>query len=299
MLSKLEFFEDSADRPDMLAESESLRTACQIALQGLGRDIIVTAARGGTLGVCFRAEISGASRFLKTHLSGARARANLAKEADILIRLYGGAVVHNCLDLKLADGSERLCLLMSELLPLAAPMLPEEAMAVVRGNTERLADYGPESLGLSGSFEWYLSYATRAIEALSDRRLLKSESSAELWRHISKLQDRLGSQPRAVCHGDFGPKNTMSNGTVPIAIDWEDAFWGIPGYDYLYWLTFMENRPFLHRAALGQTGLEPEVEHAILCLIVLLKSYLSVRSDAYLAHSVSIQTRIAEVLELA
>ena len=32
---------------------------------------------------------------------------------------------------------------------------------------------------------------------------------------------------RCLCHGDFSPKNIMSCGDRPLAIDWEDAFWGV------------------------------------------------------------------------
>jgi hypothetical protein len=90
----------------------------------------------------------------------------------------------------------------------------------------------------------------------------------------------------------------MLNGVMPIAIDWEDAFAGVAGYDYLYWLTFMENRPFLREAAFGRTGLAVEVERAILALVVLLKSYLAVLSGAHLSHKVAAEARIAEVLDL-
>jgi hypothetical protein len=120
----------------------------------------------------------------------------------------------------------------------------------------------------------------------------------DVRRLIAQLEDRLTRLPRALSHGDFGPKNVMVRGAVPLAIDWEDAFWGIAGYDYLYWLTFMENRPFLQSAAFGRTGLGPDVERAILALVVLLKSYLAFCSGAYLDHAVPIQARIAEILEL-
>jgi hypothetical protein len=60
----------------------------------------------------------------------------------------------------------------------------------------------------------------------------------------------------------------------------------------------MENRPFLQTAPFGRSGLSPEIERAILALVVLLKSYLAVSSGAYLKHAVSPQTRITEILEL-
>jgi 5-methylthioribose kinase len=128
--------------------------------------------------------------------------------------------------------------------------------------------------------------------------LLEQATAAETRRLIARLAESFPTLPAALCHGDFGPKNIMLAGNEPRIIDWEDAFDGIAGYDYLYWLTFMENRPFLRTAAFGQTGLSPEIERAILALVVLLKSYLAVCSGAYLSHAVSPQARIVEILEL-
>ena len=47
---------------------------------------------------------------------------------------------------------------------------------------------------------------------------------------------------RCLCHGDLGPRNIMSQGGGPVAIDREDAFWGVEGYDYLLWLTFLREQ---------------------------------------------------------
>ncbi|MGD5712523.1 phosphotransferase, partial [Xanthomonas citri pv. citri] len=123
-------------------------------------------------------------------------------------------------------------------------------------------------------------------------------TAAETRRLIARLEERFPKLPAALCHGDFGPNNIMLAGTEPLIIDWEDAFGGVDGYDYLYWLTFMENRAFLHTAAFGRAGLSPDIERAILALVVLLKSYLAVCSGAYLKHAVSPQARIAEILQL-
>jgi Phosphotransferase enzyme family len=295
VLSKIEFFETKAARPQLTAERERLLPALRHHLQSSGRDVIVTPALGGTLGICFDAKISGERRFLKTHLPGAKARASLAKEADLLLRLYGKAIVLDCFEILLSDGSARLCLLMPTLAPLAAPMQPEAAAAMVRGWGEQFGNDRPET---RVSFEQYLSCAARALATLSDRDLLETGSAREVRSLIAQLEDRLARLPRALSHGDFGPKNIMVRGAEPLAIDWEDAFWGIAGYDYLYWLTFMENRPFLQSAAFGRTALGPDVERAILVLVVLLKSYLAVCSGAYLDHAVAVQARIAEILDL-
>lgn len=294
MLGKIAFFE-TCDRIDIAADRAAILPALQRHLQSAGRAASATPVLGGTLGICFDAEIAGEKRFLKTHLPDASARASLGREADILARLYGDAIVLDRFEVTLTDGSVRLCLLMPALTPLPGPMPPADAAALMHGCHERLADWQPGDLP---SFEHYLSAAARALKTLSERDLLKQASATELRQMMSMLQERYPTLPKTLCHGDFGPKNVMLDCAEPRIIDWEDAFLGIDGYDDLYWLTFMENRPFLQTAAFGRTGLAPDIERAILALVVLLKSYLAVCSGAYLTHAVSAEARITEILQL-
>ena len=294
MLSKIAFFETD-DRPDIAADRARLLPALRQHLQSLGRDVTVAPAPGGTLGACYDADISGEKRFLKTHLPGARARANLAKEADILEQLYGNTIVLDRFEIPLGDGAARLCLVMPALVPQPAPMPPDDAAAMATVYSIRLKDRQPDGLA---SFDYYLASAAEALKTLSSRGLLDRTMATEVHRLIALLGDRIADLPGALCHGDFGPKNIMLQGTARRVIDWEDAFRGIAGYDYLYWLTFMENRPFLQEAAFGRTGLSPDIERAILVLVVLLKSYLAVLSGEHLKHAMSAEDRIAEILDL-
>ena len=298
MLSKLEFFESNTGQPERPVEHNALQIAIEKHLHAFGGTGRIEPATEGTLGVCFHADIAGTRRFVKTHMSAAQARANLTKEADILLRLYGDAVIIDRFEVQAADGTNRLCLVMAELAPLRAPMNADEAEELARGNIERLTGYRPASLAPSWDFERYIACGLRAVVLLSDAGLLENYVGAELNQILVGLSYKLGALPRALCHGDFGPKNILRDGARPIAIDWEDAFWGVAGYDYLYWLTFMDNRPFLHSAAFGRTGLHRDDERAILALVVLLKSFLAFRSGAYLRHAVSINARTAEVLDL-
>lgn len=298
VLSKIEFFETAVGAAGRLADSERLQTVLEDHFRSLGKQSIVTPAAGGTLGVCFHAKLSGEQKFLKTHLPDARARANLAKEAEIMLRLYGDVIPLEVFEVRAPDGSIRLCLLMPELTPLVAPMQPEQAAAISRECDERLGGYRPEVRASLGNLEQYLACARHALTTLLDCGLLENETATEVRRLIDQLEGYIADQPRRLCHGDFGPKNIMTIGTQPIVIDWEDAFWGIAGYDYLYWLTFMENRPFLRVAAFGKTGHSQEAERAILALVVTLKSFLAVRARTYANHKLSIQSRLLEVLDL-
>lgn len=292
MLSKIAFFE-ADDRPDIAADRARLLPALRQHLQSLGRNATVAPASGGTLGACFDAEIAGEKRFLKTHLPGARD--SLAREADALAQLYGDTIVLDRFEIPLADGTARLCLMMPALALLAGPLEPAEAASLADACRERLKDWQPDGLA---SFESYLASAAVALETLSSRGQLEQTSAAEVRRLIALLEHRRADLPEALCHGDFGPKNIMRQAGALRVIDWEDAFRGIAGYDYLYWLTFMENRPFLKTAAFGRTGLPPDVERAILVLVVLLKSYLAVLSGEHLKHALSAEDRIAEILDL-
>lgn len=294
MLSKIAFFE-ADDRPDIAAERARLLPALRRHLQSSGSNATVALVPDGTLGICFAADISGEKRFMKTHLPGATARDSLAKEANILLQLYGKTIVLDRFDIRLADGTERLCLTMPALAPLAGPMPPADAATMADTLSERLKDWRPGHLA---SFEHYLTSAEQALETLSERGLLERASAAEVRGLIALLADRLPDLPGALCHGDFGPKNIMLQAAEPRVIDWEDAFHGIAGYDYLYWLTFMENRPILQKDPFGRTGLAQDVERAVLALVVLLKSYLAVLSGAHLKHALSAEARIAEILDL-
>jgi len=296
VLSKLEFFESGATTRKSLADNEALwRTLERHFCEENAR---VTPVSAGTLSVCFRLDLAGAPRFLKTHMQGAVARANLAKEIAILQRLYGHEVVRDSFEVVPAKGDVRLSMLMTMLTPLPSPMDADAALATVRDLAAQFGNWRPAELAARWDFENYIVHGERAVSALKDQAFLGARTAGEFIVLLKLLRAKLDSLPRSLCHGDFGPKNIMTDGERPVAIDWEDAFWGVRGYDYLYWLTFMDNRAFMLNAAYGRTGLDREIERAILAIVVLLKSFLAVKSGAYLSHAVPIEMRITEVLEL-
>jgi hypothetical protein len=298
VLSKLDFFEFQQQTAETESASDVTKSTLEHHLLAAHWVVEISPASGGTLGVCFNAKLSGVRRFIKTHLPGPRARENLAKEGEILFRVYGESIILDRFGVRSADGEEKLYLLMAALAPLPAAMSPNEVSALIASYTTHCADLAPSDLGLSQDLEHYLDYGNRALTALVDSQLIGPDMASELNRLITMLRAELGALPRCLCHGDLGPKNSMPDGRRPIAIDWDDAFWGVPGYDYLYWLTFMDNRRFMNSAAFGQTGLSATIEYAILALIVLLKSFLSVRSGAHVRNAVPIEKRLTEVLNI-
>ena len=90
----------------------------------------------------------------------------------------------------------------------------------------------------------------------------------------------------------------MLKGSIPIVIDWEDAFLGFEGYDFLYWLTFFKNRKFYSRDMFDLTEFGCELGSAIMVLILVLKSELALSSGEYDVHSMSINDRLLEVINL-
>jgi len=78
----------------------------------------------------------------------------------------------------------------------------------------------------------------------------------------------------------------------------EDGFWGIAGYDYLYWLSFFNNRKWLTRAALAHAPLAHADAVALLVVILVLKAWLAVCNGSYRRHSLSPNQRLREAINL-
>ena len=102
-----------------------------------------------------------------------------------------------------------------------------------------------------------------------------------------------------LCHGDFSPANLVGNGPALTVIDWEDAFWGIEGYDFLYWMTFFENRKYLSQDIFSVTPWDKPTDIAILLLIIVVKSHISLLSKDYMTYSLTFEQRLNEILSLA
>jgi fructosamine-3-kinase len=254
---------------------------------------------GGTLGLCFRLEIDGCRRFLKTHLEEDWCRANLAKEASLLAHLYGNAINLETFRIEGAMAT-RLCLVMDELEYPARPYSPEEVRAIVEFYSSRLEPRGFHLDDRERDFSYLVEQALQALQQLfEDGYVIDPGIRRAVHSQFELLQRKRHLLIPAICHGDLGPKNIMTNGGGPIVIDWEDAFVGVADYDYLYWLTFIENRRFYSSSAIGTTRYGKDLEVAILLLVVTLKSLLSVRAGTQVGHSISIQDRLLELLKLS
>lgn len=258
----------------------------------------LTLITGGTLSVSFKGSLGGEARFFKTH-SSLSGRATLRKEAAFL-----GATSSSVTDpvlLRINEGGAERTWLHTRFLEPGQPLHPTEALDLITSYESQI-QLNPELVDEVPAHDRWRILLSKGEEAVD---LLAREEfcSPDVLSSISAAIDRVGSEsaslPLQLCHGDLGPSNILISEGIPVAVDWEDALWGIPGYDYLYWLTFHENRRWLSRTALGKTILGEEIEIAILVIVLALKSWLSVKVGAHQKNKLAINDRILEALDLA
>jgi len=286
VLSKLRIFTQRRELLPPLADEDFRHLGDALGLV-LSHILPITA---GTMGECFTADASGQPIFLKTHrLAG---DTTLVKEATLAARAYGEPV-----GIRLREIGVRAWMASNVLEP-AAPLSPDRACHLTQDYAARLADMHDAAtiVPREDDFSLLLAMADEALKELSAQQAIDQHtqtSAAAALTHLGRAD--FG---RCLCHGDLGPKNIMSLNGEPMAIDWEDAFWGIEGYDYLLWLTFFENRRHYADGVLGRTPWGLETERAILVMIVILKCALSFRNKTHIGNALSFDQRIVEVLTL-
>ena len=252
---------------------------------------------GGTLGVCFKADLNGQPRFFKTHAipSG---RCTLQRESAFLKATAAKQTDPRLLHV--ADGgAERVWLHTRQLEP-CRPLSPQEVLALIAGY-ETVLERHPELASVvpaSDSISQLLSEAESALDFMIRNSLLSPFVINAAHSKIDRLKLVCADLPLQLCHGDLGPANIMTGDGSLVALDWEDAFWGIAGYDYLYWLTFFGNRKWLSTDAFGHTTLDRSTEIGLMLIILLLKSWISVLNGSYLQNTLTIDNRLLEVINL-
>jgi hypothetical protein len=290
MLSKLARFSSTTPSPALPEpQPQELSPQLGVSLAELRR------VTGGTLGVGFTAHLGGRAVFLKTH-STPEGEELLRREASLLAAAYGDllavqSIVCGCparrwlICDQLQEPSERLRL--SDIQGLVAAYGGPLARAGASLSSESFVDFAA-----------LISAGQAALDLLAHRSLLSSEHTrwlADILGGLGEVAPRLN---RLICHGDLGPRNILQAGRQHVAIDWEDAFLGIRGYDELYWLSFLENAPLLRSGWPRLTDLSPELERGLLGLIVLLKCRIAVDTGAHRNHRLSPDQRLGEIVGL-
>jgi hypothetical protein len=250
---------------------------------------------GGTLGTCYRALLLGRQVFLKTH-SHPEGRLALLREARLLAFAYPGVLSIRSLELSAFNRAWLVCDCLEE------SRLPRSLACISElvGRYQHQLRVSRHLLVAESftDFKELLNAGREALGILTARLLLRPELTRWLDKILDALHEHATHQPRILCHGDLGPRNILQAATKPVAIDWEDSFWGIQGYDELYWLSFMENMHLLRAGWNQVTALEPELEKGLLGVVVLLKSRLAIDSGAFRQHKVTGDRRLAEIAGL-
>lgn len=295
MLSKLRHFAGSN-----AGDLAGLRSRIDVrpALEQLGAPRAPFAAvSGGTLGVGFMATIDGHQRFLKTCASE-HGKGNLEKEIRILSHLYGETLGIRRLEVAEDDATPRVWLVMDALRLPDAPLNPSDTLSLIEDYRSRLVSLAPGSLETADTVGTLVDDANRGLAALLATGQIGQSMHDTLHSRLAYLAREWQSFPRCVAHGDLGPRNIMATSDRAVVIDWEDAFLGVDGYDYLYWLTFFENRRHYGQGILGRTPLGVDAEVALLAMILILKSDLSLRANTHAGNQLTAEQRIGEVLAL-
>ncbi|MFY9138697.1 aminoglycoside phosphotransferase family protein [Zwartia sp.] len=297
MLSKLRHF--AYDRREQRLDTHLDESQLSLLLQE--HNIFASSIRrinGGTLGLSYSLQIDGRPKVLKTHFS-AVGRQNIEKEIRLLRVLYVGESEMSRLELT-SDQLVRVALLMDEFKYPQHELEPSQIISLTAQYTAQFkCNATPDVIATKDTMSTLFAEGVASLARLYANQAISPAIHAAVEKNFSILSEHIDGLPVALCHGDLGPENIMcQTDSKPVVIDWEDAFWGVEGYDYLYWLTFLRNRKYYAQDVLGKTSLGKEIELAILVLIVVLKSELSLRMDPQMNRQLSFDQRITEILEL-
>lgn len=252
----------------------------------------------GTLNASFVIHTDKNSFFLKTYLAPS-GRATLEREASFLGGLYSEGLSLEFRQLQESD-SNRLWLMMPVFEKNYRSLQPQEIVQLLNDlNLQCIRTSYPDIVDAKkDNINTLIDLAKAAHANLSSQNLLNREVQSITLGALSFLdQEILGVQP-TLCHGDLSPLNIMWHQTFPILIDWEDAFIGVKDYDYLFWLTFFENRGLYQANPLQHTSIDRRVARALLVMIVLLKCELAWRRNTWRQNTLGFNDRILEISNL-
>ena len=248
---------------------------------------------GGTLNLAFEGlTIDGERRCFKTHVTEC-GRLALRRESTILQALYGDR-----LDVCNVTAGTRDWLVMHLLDPIEPTQCrtldPEwissviDVVAGIEGQTDKL-----------DRFEDVVKASQTALTYLVAASEVKETTALRLRSSIDRLAESTDTLGQQLCHGDLGPQNIMQDSKGFVLLDWEDMLLAVPGYDWIYWLSFFANRHLLSRDALLRCGLPEQLCRDMIVSIILVKSELSQRSGAAVAHKMTIEDRLRTTLDLS
>ncbi len=275
-----------------------------LALEIMGwDDANVKRVATGTLSAAFVASRTGESIFLKTHLLP-EGGLTLEREATLFNHIYGNKLNVRCFAVRahIASGVNKfnqagsIWLAMAELEEAKRQITPCEVIYLIKGlNLSRLSQKLSYLIDPKDSMHELLELASQAFENLVKLKMLNGNSKKIVKNSLQLLSLELKNCKPILCHGDLSPANIMKWQTDFALVDWEDAFMGVEDYDYLYWLTFFENRKYYPNQPLQYVSIDIGLARALLVMVVVLKCQLAWRTKDFHKHSLSFDDRISEV----
>lgn len=261
------------------------------------RDVAVHQPTSGTYGIFFQACIANEQKFIKTHCKSRFHRTALEKEIGILTLLYGSSLWIQRIDLEV-EGDRQVFLLMDMLKTTDVAPNRETIKDLIKSYESRFAIGNTEELQGMYRFEQVCREASNALDVLGSSGLLKG-STIEACETYRPVWQEMARQPHFFCHGDLSNRNILRKDDFLVIVDWEDALWGPPCYDYYYWLTFFDQRRFYEKGLLQEGDKSTQRQGlAVMLLVVCLKCYLSYLNHSWRNDSLSFDQRIEEILRL-
>jgi thiamine kinase-like enzyme len=226
----------------------------------------------GTLGLSYLAKINGTPIFLKTHIDTIESRENILKEIAIYKNYYSSTLNFININIKSNKKKEIQSWLCMNILHQNFNTIQPELVLNIIDNFPHINIIQKSELQfLLHNFDLLICEGFKALALLKDKKYISKDNVSIITKLLKKIEYSYEYFEMVLCHGDLGPQNLMQYDNQYIAIDWEDAFYGPKGYDYLYWLTFFNNRRFYNKATLERSGYDIKLSVALMCLIILIK----------------------------
>jgi hypothetical protein len=256
---------------------------------------VIESVDSGTLNASFVIQADKNSVFLKTYLAHP-GRATLGREARFLGSLYSERLSLELHQLHEPD-SNRLWLMMPVFEKNSRSLRPQEIVRLLNDlDLQGLLASNPDIVDVhKDNINALIDLGKSAQANLSSQGMLSREVQTLTLAALKFLDREISGVQPSLCHGDLSPLNIMRYNTSPILIDWEDAFLGVRDYDYLFWLTFFENRGFYRDNPLQHISIDRQVAKALLVMIVLLKCELARRRNNWHHNSLGFNDRILEI----
>ncbi len=250
---------------------------------------------GGTSNLTFTKTHGDQQSALRVFGAGARALDEAKAEAEFLRTCYS----EECDVAVIETGEEELAIVDMTFLTPALPN-PADVWALQERYQSHIATANLSTLfDRDRDIAVFVNGARLAIGQLTSGALLPDDVGDRANSLFDELSDYLDRTPRVPCHGDLSPRNILQNADGRfVAIDWEDRFWGVNDYDFLYWLTFMNNSSHLNRESLQISRHPRNISVAILTMIVIVKESVSLKAAVPREDRVSPAARLHTVLEL-